>query len=244
MIVWDEAPVANKWCFETLDKSLKDIMGTTEKPCEHIFGGKVLVFGGDFRPILPIVPRETRFDIVHSTINASYIWEHGKVLTLTKNMRLVFGSNSNNAEEIDSRSKWILQVGEGKVSEPNDEFAEITIPPEFLLIDFVDPIEIIDTSTYPNLVENLTNPDFLQSRSILANTIEIVDEINDYITNLLLGYDYSFIFSILIVNNFIYYYVFLKNMLCSYKVMKYLSSDSIDRSEANDNEVFERLENS
>ena len=49
------------------------------------------------------------------------------------------------------------------------------------------PIEKIVTNTYPNLLENFTNPDFLQSRAILASTIEIVDEINDYITNLLPG---------------------------------------------------------
>jgi ATP-dependent DNA helicase PIF1 len=38
---------------------------------ESIFGGKVVVFGGDFRQILPVVPRGTRSDIVHSSINAS-----------------------------------------------------------------------------------------------------------------------------------------------------------------------------
>ncbi|XP_058763550.1 uncharacterized protein LOC131636997 [Vicia villosa] len=212
LIIWDEAPMANKWCFEALDKSLKDIMGTAEKPCEKIFGGKVVVFGGDFRQILPVVHRGTRSDIMHSTINASYIWEHCKVLTLTKNMCLISGSNSNNVEEIESFSKWILQVGDGKVSEPNDGYAEITIPNDFLLADFFDPIETIVKSTYPNLIENLTNPEFLQSRAILASTLEVVDEINDYITNLLPGDE-----------------------------KEYLSSDSIDRSEANDNEAFEHL---
>ncbi|XP_058725616.1 uncharacterized protein LOC131596898 [Vicia villosa] len=210
LIIWDEAPMANKCCFESLDKSLKDIMGTAENPCKKIFGGKVVVFGGDFRQILPVVPRGTRSDIVHSTINASYIWEHCKVLTLTKNMRLVSGSISNNAEEIESFSKWILDVGDGKLSEPNDGYAAITIPTELLLSDFVDPIEATVTSTYPNILDNLTNPDYLQSRAILASTIEIVDLINDYITDLLLE-------------------------------KEYLSSDSIDRSDANDNEAFEHL---
>ncbi|XP_058767056.1 uncharacterized protein LOC131640689 [Vicia villosa] len=165
LIIWDEAPMANKWCFEALDKSLKDIMGTTEKPCEQIFGGKIVVFGGDFRKILPVVPRGIRSDSVHSTINASYIWEHCKM--------------------------WEME----KISEPNDGYAEITIPPKFLLKDFVEPIEKIVTSTYPNLFENFTNPEFLQSRAILASTIEIVDEINDYITNLLPGDEKEFLSS-------------------------------------------------
>jgi hypothetical protein len=36
---------------ETLDRSLQDIMG-----CELPFGGKVMVFCGDFRQVLPVVP--------------------------------------------------------------------------------------------------------------------------------------------------------------------------------------------
>ncbi|CAI8613704.1 unnamed protein product [Vicia faba] len=49
LIIWDETPMTNKWYFESLDKSLKDIMGTKDNPCEQIFGGKIVVFGGDFR---------------------------------------------------------------------------------------------------------------------------------------------------------------------------------------------------
>ena len=43
---------------ETLDRSLQDIIG-----CDLPFGGKVMVFGGDFRQILPAVPRGTRAQI-------------------------------------------------------------------------------------------------------------------------------------------------------------------------------------
>src|SRR3954468_18311891 len=71
LIICDEAPMANKFCFESLDKSLKDIMSGPTKPSETVFGGKVVVFGGDFRQILPVIPRGTRSDIIHATINAS-----------------------------------------------------------------------------------------------------------------------------------------------------------------------------
>ncbi|GAU51758.1 hypothetical protein TSUD_415470, partial [Trifolium subterraneum] len=56
LIIWDEAPMTHKYCFEALDRTLKDVMckkGNSDK----IFGGKVIVFGGDFRQILPVVPR-------------------------------------------------------------------------------------------------------------------------------------------------------------------------------------------
>ncbi|KAL7106310.1 hypothetical protein ACP275_07G104200 [Erythranthe tilingii] len=70
LIIWDEAPMAKRWAIENVDKCLQDIMGN-----DKYFGGKVVVFGGDFRQVLPVVPRGT----VHQTICASLVksplWE-------------------------------------------------------------------------------------------------------------------------------------------------------------------------
>ncbi|XP_075112513.1 uncharacterized protein LOC142182255 [Nicotiana tabacum] len=55
LIIWDEAPMANHQMIETVDRSFRDIMDINEP-----FGGKVMVFGGDFRQVLPIVPKSTR----------------------------------------------------------------------------------------------------------------------------------------------------------------------------------------
>ena len=64
--------MTHKHYFEALDRTLRDIMGNNPNS-NSIFGGKVIVFGGDFRQILHVVPRGTRSDIVHSSLNASYI---------------------------------------------------------------------------------------------------------------------------------------------------------------------------
>lgn len=111
LIIWDEAPMAHKFCFEALDRTLKDILNNDKN-----FGGKVIVFGGDFRQILPIVPRADRSDIVNASINSSYIWDSCEVLTLTKNMRLQQNPMSTNSQELKDFSEWLLKVGEGKLS--------------------------------------------------------------------------------------------------------------------------------
>jgi ATP-dependent DNA helicase PIF1 len=84
--------MAHRFCFEALDKTLRDVM-SKDGNSDQIFGGKVVIFGGDFRQILPVIPRGSRSDIVHSAINASKIWNHCQVLTLTQNMRLQCGSS-------------------------------------------------------------------------------------------------------------------------------------------------------
>ncbi|XP_058753699.1 uncharacterized protein LOC131626879 [Vicia villosa] len=103
LIIWDEAPMANKYFFEALDKILKDLMSDT-KPSKSIFGGKVVVFGGDFRQILPVIPRGSRSDIIHASINSSYILDHCKVLRLTKNMRLLQSTTPSSSTELEEFS--------------------------------------------------------------------------------------------------------------------------------------------
>ncbi|XP_025984904.1 ATP-dependent DNA helicase PIF1-like [Glycine soja] len=156
LIVWDEAPMCHKFAFEALDKSLKDIMQNN-----LAFGGKIIVFGGDFRQILPIVPKGNRSDIVHATINASY------------------------NEELKQFAHWLPDIGDGKIGQYNDGFSEITIPDEFLIKNYDDPIHAIVEATYPSLLDNYSDTDYLQKRAFLASKKEIVDKINDYVLSLI-----------------------------------------------------------
>ncbi|XP_061367493.1 uncharacterized protein LOC133310559 [Gastrolobium bilobum] len=93
LIIWDEAPMVHKFCFEALDRTLRDVLSCVDMP----FGGKVVVLGGDFRQILPVIPNGSRQDIVHATINSSYLWSHCHLLSLTKNMH---GNSSLDDDEI------------------------------------------------------------------------------------------------------------------------------------------------
>jgi len=143
LIIRDEAPMAHKYYFESLDKTLKDIMCMSH--VDNVpFGGKVVVFGGDFRQILLVIPSGSRLDIVHATINASYLWDYCTMLKLTKNMHLQSNSIMSKAEEIKSFSQWLIDVGD-------DGFSKIKIIYEFLITNFTDPIESTVTHTYPNI---------------------------------------------------------------------------------------------
>ncbi|XP_020113189.1 uncharacterized protein LOC109727463 [Ananas comosus] len=54
LIIWDEAPMNHKNCFEALDRTLKDILELDDSNAgEKMFGGKTVLLGGDFRQILP-----------------------------------------------------------------------------------------------------------------------------------------------------------------------------------------------
>ena len=87
LILWDEAPMMHRYAFEALDRTLQDIKGN-----KLVMGGIITVLCGDFRQILPIIPRGSRVDIVHATLKESYLWKHIKSLKLYENMRLTESS--------------------------------------------------------------------------------------------------------------------------------------------------------
>ncbi|KAL0394588.1 UNVERIFIED_CONTAM: hypothetical protein Slati_4425000 [Sesamum latifolium] len=86
----DEAAMEHRNVFEIVNKAFKDIIGyTNPNAIQKLFGGKAVVFGGDFRQIFPLVVRGGRKDIVASSVNVSkIIQQDSKVLELTTNMRL------------------------------------------------------------------------------------------------------------------------------------------------------------
>ncbi|XP_071582399.1 uncharacterized protein [Temnothorax nylanderi] len=53
IFIWDEAPMAPRYALEIMDRTLRDIMNN-----DVLFGGKIVILGGDFRQLLPIKVRE------------------------------------------------------------------------------------------------------------------------------------------------------------------------------------------
>lgn len=88
--VVDEAPMTHRYVLEALDGTLNDLMSTTEGQ----IGGKILVLEGDFRQCLDGVKRASRAHIVNICIFRSKIWPNIKLLKLTENLRVKFGSGT------------------------------------------------------------------------------------------------------------------------------------------------------
>ena len=82
-ILWDETLMSNKYCFEALDKTLQDLRNNFQQP----FGGMIVILGGDFWKILPVIPLGKKEQIIDATITNSYLWPYFQILTLRENMR-------------------------------------------------------------------------------------------------------------------------------------------------------------
>lgn len=53
---------------------------------ELLFGGKIIIFSGDFCKVLPVVYKGTREEHLYASIAAYYVWPILKKITLNENM--------------------------------------------------------------------------------------------------------------------------------------------------------------
>ena len=59
LIIWDETPMKHRIGIKEVDKLLRELMDT-----DDLFGGKVIVFRGDFRQVLSIVTKGSKPDFI------------------------------------------------------------------------------------------------------------------------------------------------------------------------------------
>ncbi|XP_074377011.1 uncharacterized protein LOC141718526 [Apium graveolens] len=156
-----------------------------------------MLLGGDFRQNLPVVNKGSRADIVNSSLNRSMLWEYCHLYSLHQNMRLHSGNSVAENKAIDEFNTWVLRVGDGKeVHECEDDDEQcnaIRIPDEYVLHTDGDKIEAIIDATYPNLMTNFLNPQYLKDRAILSPTNAVVDDINKRILQRIPGKLYTYL---------------------------------------------------
>ena len=98
-------------------------------------------------------------------------------------------------DDLKKFAEWILNVGDGKLNEPNDGEAEIVIPDDLLVTNYTDPLNGIVTNTYPNLQQSYNDPQFLEDRAILAPALEAVEKINNFMLSQIPGAETTYLSS-------------------------------------------------
>ncbi len=113
VVIWDEAPMAPSYALKAVDILLRDVMNIN-----FPFGGKIMVLGGDFRQVLPVVRFANRSQLIATSLKSSELWSSFKTIRLNKNMRTGPGE-----EEF---SEWLIKLGNGEL--PLNENDEIELP--------------------------------------------------------------------------------------------------------------------
>ncbi|XP_074366848.1 uncharacterized protein LOC141707539 [Apium graveolens] len=123
---------------------LRDIITPLDRERANLpFGGITIIFGGEFRQILPVIPKASRAQVVSTSLSSSKIWDHCRVFLLENNMRLSFGKTEQEKHEIVDFSKWVLDVGNGTL-------------PTVHLDDIISDLEVVISNKF--LIRARENP--------------------------------------------------------------------------------------
>ncbi|XP_072380855.1 ATP-dependent DNA helicase pif1-like [Diabrotica undecimpunctata] len=180
IIIWDECTMAHKRALEALNRTLKDLRNDS-----RCFGGAMILLSGDFRQILPVIPRSTAADEINACLKSSNLWRYVKKLQLTTNMRVTL-LNDTAAEDF---SEQLLTIGNGQV--PVDESSGlISFPNNFC--NFVSSKDELINNVFPNIISNYKNNEWSSERAILAAKNKDVDDLNYIIQNKIIGTMHSF----------------------------------------------------
>jgi len=167
LLIFDEITLANKLTIETIDRTLRDIRVSPE-----LFGGLSIIFAGDFRQLLPVIPNASRTEIVNSCIKKSIIWRQLEIYTLEINERM---KNPNDIMYLE----YVLSIG-------NNKCPGIVVGDEYY-------VKMLEETSIPgndikqlakfiyNDKNNETTFDYYKKRAILCPSNECVKKVNDYI---------------------------------------------------------------
>jgi hypothetical protein len=154
LIIWDEASMVSNTVADTVSRSLQDIMDD-DRP----FGGKTIIFTGDFKQLLPVVRGGNG---ENHTIQRCLWWRMIRRLEFSRNWRACQ----------DVEFAYLLQrVGDGTMS-------EVTVPTESQSSCIQDMIKRVYS-------DNLFNAD--DSAMILTLTLDDADVINDICIQTVVG---------------------------------------------------------
>ena len=167
-----------------MDRLLRDLTGDSRP-----FGGKVLVLGGDFRQLLPVLPGANEPDQVANTILHHYTLSEGymKRRSLTTNMRLLHGGGGEDTTHRD----WLLRLGAGQLPKIEAVHQQAVALPEHLCMPSGSTAEDFVAWIFPDVLSRvqlaLTQVDtelhdaWFRTRAILTSRNAVAWQVNDMI---------------------------------------------------------------
>ncbi|GBN31799.1 hypothetical protein AVEN_235925-1 [Araneus ventricosus] len=149
--------------FLAVDRLLQDLT-----KCKEPFGGKVILLGGDFRQVLPVILRGSRTLTVASSLKKHALWLKFHKLYLTKNMRAFESEREFGA--------WLLDILEKKSG------STIQLP-----LQYYPSIQGPIHQLYSDIDFSSMTPQELKDRAVLTVNNERSMEINNKVLEFMPG---------------------------------------------------------
>ncbi|XP_021833938.1 uncharacterized protein LOC110773721 [Prunus avium] len=133
-----------------------------------------MIFGGDFRQVLPVIPKGTKSELFQASVVKASFWSQVKILKLRQNMR------SRNDQQF---SQFLLRVGDGEEPVVGDDMIRV---PKCLVIPWENELSINEFiyQVFPNLEDHINDASYMVERAVITPTNEDVDMLNEKMINM------------------------------------------------------------
>ena len=128
-----------------------------------------MVFSGNWRRILTVVPHGSQIKIIGRCCKSSYLWKNVETLRLTENIRISQAAEHQQAEEDFAIS--LLDLGEAKIPVVPEE-GEFAIKLNDTLTIPGDKLKDIVHWVYEDMLANISSPTWLCELIILCQTLK------------------------------------------------------------------------
>ncbi|KAK9732804.1 hypothetical protein RND81_04G023600 [Saponaria officinalis] len=157
--------MARKENIESLEVLLRDLCNP-----KLPFGGKVIVFGGDFRQILPVVPHKSLRESVSASLVASHLWPEMIRFRLVENIR---------AKEDPEFARFLLALGNGELQNEEEDYVEVPADiVKSIASEHSDPLAEITSMLFEELAAGNCRSEAFTTQAILTPMNEDVDALN------------------------------------------------------------------
>lgn len=179
ILIWDEITMQNKYDVEAVDRTLRHIC-KSDRP----FGGKSIIFSGDFRQTLPVVKNGSINNQKRACLKSSYLWSHVQSFKSNVNLRLRALEGHDEVARI-KFADWLLRLGDGALQFKNKAMVTLkNIPIETVPAFTPIPQKLLDW-VYDEIFQFTGRNDwnriatYYQERAVIAPLNETVREINE-----------------------------------------------------------------
>ena len=183
ILIFDEVGMLDKAILEMIDKSLQTLCD-----CTLPFGGKTVVFSGDFRQILPVVKRGNRASIMGKIAKFVSFWSlvHTYKMKENNGVKRFIREDPTNENAYKDHADFLLRVGEGKESVVDDDNlmeGSIKIPEQYVLEtngdNEDDDMKNLLKFVYPEIFQDISEVEIDHERAILCPLNKDANQVNE-----------------------------------------------------------------
>ncbi|KAL1348887.1 hypothetical protein AAHE18_07G112700 [Arachis hypogaea] len=129
--------------------------------------------GGDFRQVLPVVPKGSKSQMISASIVKSHLWAFTKILHLRQNMR------SLNDRDF---AEYLMRIGDGIEPTICEDLVQIKVGMAIPWEGEASIHKLIE-ETFPNLQSHGWDASYMVERAILTPKNHDVQQLNDIVIN-------------------------------------------------------------